>query len=102
MPRLILLRHGESTWNAEGLYTGWYDAPLSDMGISQALEAGKVLLKHDISFTAVFTSFLKRAIKTLWLTMEACDRMFIPVHTSWRLNERCVDDLQFEFSFQPA
>ena len=88
MPELILLRHGESTWNRENRFTGWVDVPLSDKGEQEAREAGRRLLRADLAPDLAFTSLLKRAIKTLWLALEELDRMWIPVVRSWKLNER--------------
>jgi 2,3-bisphosphoglycerate-dependent phosphoglycerate mutase len=85
---LVLLRHGESTWNQENRFTGWVDVPLSDKGVQEAIEAGRTLRREGYVFDVAFTSVLKRAIKTLWLVLEEMDLMWIPVHNSWRLNER--------------
>jgi len=91
---LILLRHGESTWNRENRFTGWTDVPLSEKGIQEALEAGRVLQQEGYGFDLAFTSVLKRAIKTLWLVMEQLDCLWVPVITSWTLNERHYGALQ--------
>jgi 2,3-bisphosphoglycerate-dependent phosphoglycerate mutase len=94
MRTLILLRHGQSTWNQENRFTGWTDVPLTDQGVGEAREAGRVLLDGGYAPDIAFTSVLKRAIKTLWLALETMDRMWIPVERSWRLNERHYGDLQ--------
>ena len=94
MRRLVLLRHGESTWNQENRFTGWTDVPLSERGIQEALEAGRLLRKEGYAFDVAYTSLLKRAIKTLWLALEAMELMWIPVRNSWRLNERHYGALQ--------
>lgn len=94
MPRIVLLRHGESTWNKENLFTGWTDVGLSDRGEQEAKEAGRLLRQGGYTFDVAFTSVLKRAIKTLWLALEEMDLMWIPVHNHWRLNERHYGALQ--------
>ncbi len=94
MKKLVLLRHGESTWNKENRFTGWTDVDLSDKGRQEAVEAGKLLLREKFVFDVAFTSVLRRAIKTLWLALEEMDLMWIPVHNSWRLNERHYGALQ--------
>jgi 2,3-bisphosphoglycerate-dependent phosphoglycerate mutase len=94
MKRLVLLRHGESTWNRENRFTGWTDIPLSEKGIEEAREAGRLLRSEGYVFDVAYTSVLKRAIKTLWLALEEMDLMWIPVHRSWRLNERHYGALQ--------
>jgi 2,3-bisphosphoglycerate-dependent phosphoglycerate mutase len=94
MKKIVLLRHGESTWNMENRFTGWTDVPLSEKGTSEAVEAGRVLLKEGYSFDVAYTSVLKRAIKTLWIALEEMDLMWIPVFRSWRLNERHYGALQ--------
>jgi len=94
MRQLVLLRHGESTWNKENRFTGWYDIGLSERGVQEAFEAGRVMLKEGYVFEVAFTSVLKRAIKTLWLALEEMDLMWIPIHLSWRLNERHYGALQ--------
>ncbi len=88
MKKLVLIRHGESQWNKENRFTGWYDVGLSDKGVEEAIEAGRTLKKEGHGFDVAFTSTLKRAIKTLWLVLEEMDLMWIPVHCNWRLNER--------------
>jgi 2,3-bisphosphoglycerate-dependent phosphoglycerate mutase len=94
MPKLVLLRHGESVWNKENRFTGWIDVGLSDRGVEEAKESGRVLLKEGFVFDVAYTSVLKRAIKTLWLVQEEMDLMWIPIHHSWRLNERHYGGLQ--------
>ena len=94
MRSLVLLRHGESIWNREGRFTGWTDVGLTDRGLDQAAAAAAALLAHGYAFDVAFTSVLKRAIKTLWVVLEEMDRMWIPVHRSWRLNERHYGALQ--------
>lgn len=92
--KLVLLRHGESSWNKENRFTGWTDVDLSEQGISEANNAGKVLKSEGYTFDMAFTSVLKRAIRTLWLTLDELDLMWIPVERSWRLNERHYGALQ--------
>jgi 2,3-bisphosphoglycerate-dependent phosphoglycerate mutase len=94
MHRLILLRHGESDWNRENRFTGWTDVDLSQAGIEEARRAGQVLLEQGFTFDIAFTSVLKRAIRTLWIVLDVMDLMWIPVHRSWRLNERHYGALQ--------
>jgi 2,3-bisphosphoglycerate-dependent phosphoglycerate mutase len=94
MKTLVLLRHGQSQWNQENRFTGWVDVPLSALGVQEALAAGKVLREGKFSFDIAFTSVLKRAIKTLWIALEELDQMWIPVHRSWRINERMYGALQ--------
>jgi 2,3-bisphosphoglycerate-dependent phosphoglycerate mutase len=94
MKKLVLLRHGESLWNMENRFTGWTDVGLTEKGVREAVEAGRVLKKDGYEFDVAFTSVLSRAIKTLWLALEQMDRMWIPVHLSWRLNERHYGALQ--------
>lgn len=94
MKKLVLLRHGESTWNKENRFTGWTDVALSERGTQEAVEAGRVLLKEGYVFDVAYTSVLKRAIKTLWLVLEEMDLMWIPVVRCWRLNERHYGALQ--------
>lgn len=92
--KLVLLRHGESTWNRENRFTGWTDVDLSGQGLDEARAAGETLKKEGFTFDVAFTSVLKRAIRTLWITLDELDLMWIPVHRSWRLNERHYGALQ--------
>ncbi|MCC6899008.1 MAG: 2,3-diphosphoglycerate-dependent phosphoglycerate mutase [Polyangiaceae bacterium] len=94
MRTLVLLRHGQSQWNKENRFTGWVDVPLSAEGVAEAENAGKLLAAEGFVFDRAYTSYLKRAIKTLWLTLEGLDQMWIPVHKTWRLNERMYGALQ--------
>jgi 2,3-bisphosphoglycerate-dependent phosphoglycerate mutase len=94
MKKLVLLRHGESVWNKENRFTGWTDVDLSARGLEEARGAGQLLKKGGFSFDRAFTSVLKRAIRTLWLTLDEMDLMWIPVTNSWRLNERHYGALQ--------
>ncbi len=94
MHPVVLLRHGESLWNKSNRFTGWTDVGLTEYGVEQARQAGRILLAEGYTFDAAYTSVLKRAIKTLWLALEEMDRMWIPVHRSWRLNERHYGALQ--------
>jgi 2,3-bisphosphoglycerate-dependent phosphoglycerate mutase len=91
---LVLVRHGESTWNQENRFSGWRDVPLSDLGIQQARDAGQILKDDDFQFDVAFTSYLKRSIKTLWIILEELDQMWIVEHKHWRLNERHYGKLQ--------
>jgi 2,3-bisphosphoglycerate-dependent phosphoglycerate mutase len=92
--KLVLLRHGQSIWNLENLFTGWIDVDLSDQGRLEALEAGRLLEAERIAFDIAFTSVLKRAIRTLWITLDEMDLMWLPVERTWRLNERHYGALQ--------
>ncbi len=94
MKQLILLRHGQSLWNLENKFTGWTDVDLSDHGKLEARKAGQLLKAAGCSFDVAYTSVLKRAIRTLWIVMDEMDLMYIPVHPSWRLNERHYGALQ--------
>jgi 2,3-bisphosphoglycerate-dependent phosphoglycerate mutase len=94
MQKLVLLRHGESTWNKENRFTGWTDVDLSEEGFRQAKNAGVLLKKYGYNFDIGFTSVLKRAIKTLDIVLEEVDSLWIPVEKSWRLNERFYGALQ--------
>ncbi len=95
MPRkLILVRHGQSAWNLANLFTGWHDVDLTERGREEAKLAGRELERENLEPDIAFTSLLKRAIRTLWLILEATDRMWLPVEKSWRLNERHYGALQ--------
>ena len=94
MYKIVLLRHGESVWNQENRFTGWTDVGLTEKGMAEAKAAGELLKKKGYLFDIAYTSMLKRAIKTLWSVLEETDRMWIPVHHSWRLNERHYGALQ--------
>ena len=94
MPTLVILRHGESQWNKENRFTGWVDVPLAESGEREAREAGRLMAAEGLTFDVAYTSVLKRAVKTLWLALEQMDLMWIPVHNSWRLNERMYGALQ--------
>ena len=94
MPKLVLLRHGQSTWNKENRFTGWTDVDLSERGRAEAIEAGRILLQEGLSFDLAYTSVLTRAVLTLWLTLEELDLVWIPVVNDWRLNERHYGALQ--------
>ena len=94
MYTLVLLRHGESTWNKENRFTGWTDVDLTEQGRAEAREAGRLLKEQGFDFDLAFTSVLKRAIRTLWLALDEMDRMWVPVTSSWRLNERHYGALQ--------
>ncbi|HJT88972.1 MAG TPA: 2,3-diphosphoglycerate-dependent phosphoglycerate mutase [Bryobacteraceae bacterium] len=94
MYKLVLLRHGESTWNKENRFTGWTDVDLSEKGRAEAHDAGVVLKTEGYTFDVAYTSVLKRAIRTLWMALDEMDLMWIPVHRSWRLNERHYGALQ--------
>ena len=91
---LVLLRHGESTWNRENRFTGWTDVDLTAKGVEEARRAGRLLAEAGHSFDVAYTSLLKRAIRTLWLVLDEMDLMWITVHRSWRLNERHYGALQ--------
>ncbi|MGH2465656.1 MAG: 2,3-diphosphoglycerate-dependent phosphoglycerate mutase [Candidatus Limnocylindrales bacterium] len=94
MIQLVLLRHGESDWNRENRFTGWTDVDLSETGIAEAHEAGRLLREGGFDFDIAFTSVLRRAIRTLWISLDELDRMWLPVVHSWRLNERHYGALQ--------
>jgi len=94
MRKLVLVRHGESQWNKENRFTGWTDVDLSAKGMEEAREGGRVLKAEGYHFDVAYTSVLKRAIRTLWMTLDELDLMWIPVHRSWRLNERHYGALQ--------
>jgi len=91
---LVLVRHGQSTWNRDNLFTGWTDVDLTEQGQAEAAEAGRLLAAQGFKFDQAFTSVLKRAIRTLWIMLDALDQMWIPVERSWRLNERHYGALQ--------
>ena len=92
--KLILVRHGQSTWNVANLFTGWTDVELSEKGRAEAAQAGRELVKEGLATGVAFTSLLKRAIRTLWIMLDEMDRMWLPVERSWRLNERHYGALQ--------
>ncbi|WP_349368891.1 2,3-diphosphoglycerate-dependent phosphoglycerate mutase [Salinarimonas sp.] len=94
MPRMILLRHGESVWNRDNRFTGWTDVDLSDAGVAEAQEAARRLAASEIAFDLCYTSVLTRAIRTLWIVMGEMDLRWLPVERSWRLNERHYGALQ--------
>jgi 2,3-bisphosphoglycerate-dependent phosphoglycerate mutase len=94
MHKLVLIRHGESTWNLENRFTGWTDVPLTPLGVSQAQQAGRLLKEAGFEFDIAYTSVLKRAIWTLWHTLDQMDRTWLPVVNDWRLNERHYGALQ--------
>ncbi|MHA2008376.1 MAG: 2,3-diphosphoglycerate-dependent phosphoglycerate mutase [Promethearchaeota archaeon] len=102
MYKLVLLRHGESTWNKENRFTGWTDVDLSDKGVKEAEEAAEKLKEDGFSFDIAFTSVLKRGIRTLWIVLDNMDLMWIPVFRSWRLNERHYGALQGLFKAKLA
>jgi 2,3-bisphosphoglycerate-dependent phosphoglycerate mutase len=85
---LVLVRHGESTWNNENRFTGWVDCPLSEEGLEEAHKGGQLLKSEGFTFDKAYTSTLKRAIKTLWIILEQVNLMYIPIVNTWRLNER--------------
>ncbi|MCZ2075289.1 MAG: 2,3-diphosphoglycerate-dependent phosphoglycerate mutase [Bryobacteraceae bacterium] len=94
MKKLVLLRHGESIWNKENRFTGWTDVDLTEKGRQEALEGARAMKEAGLEFDVAYTSVLKRAIRTLWIALDAMDLMWIPVHRSWRLNERHYGALQ--------
>ena len=94
MRQLVLLRHGESTWNRENRFTGWTDVDLTEQGVAEAKSAGRALRENGFVFDVAHTSVLKRAIRTLWIVLDEMDLMWIPVYRSWRLNERHYGALQ--------
>ena len=94
MPTLVLLRHGESVWNKENRFTGWTDVDLSEAGRAEAVNAGRLLRAEGLAFDIAYTSLLKRAIRTCWMTLDELDLLWIPVERSWRLNERHYGALQ--------
>jgi 2,3-bisphosphoglycerate-dependent phosphoglycerate mutase len=94
MKQLVLVRHGQSAWNQENRFTGWVDVPLSQLGIEEAQAAGKLLKEQGFEFDVVYTSLLKRAIKTAFIVLEELDQQWLPISRSWRLNERMYGGLQ--------
>ena len=92
--KLVLCRHGQSTWNLENLFTGWHDVDLTERGLAEAISAGHFLGELGFTFDLAYTSVLKRAIRTLWIMLDEMDRMWIPVERSWKLNERHYGALQ--------
>jgi 2,3-bisphosphoglycerate-dependent phosphoglycerate mutase len=94
MHKLVLIRHGESLWNQENRFTGWYDVDLSDKGREEAKKAGKLLKEQGFTFDIAYVSVLKRAVRTLWIVLDEMDLMWLPVRHSWRLNERHYGALQ--------
>jgi 2,3-bisphosphoglycerate-dependent phosphoglycerate mutase len=94
MYKLVLLRHGESTWNKENRFTGWTDVDLTEKGLTEAHAAGQLLKQEGYAFDIAYTSVLKRAIRTLWIVLDEMDRMWLPIEHSWRLNERHYGALQ--------
>ena len=91
---LILVRHGQSTWNLENLFTGWTDVDLTEQGRAEAKQAGIEIRRAGVAIDLAFTSVLKRAIRTLWYILDETDRMWVPVERNWRLNERHYGSLQ--------
>ena len=94
MAKLVIVRHGQSEWNLANRFTGWVDVDLSTNGVAEATTAGRLLAAEGLAIDAAYTSVLKRAIRTLWLILDETDRMWIPVHCAWRLNERHYGALQ--------
>jgi 2,3-bisphosphoglycerate-dependent phosphoglycerate mutase len=94
MPKLVLIRHGESTWNLDNRFTGWTDVPLTATGVAQARESGRLLKEASYEFDIAYTSVLQRAIWTLWHSLDAMDRTWLPIVNDWRLNERHYGALQ--------
>ena len=94
MHKLVLIRHGESTWNLENRFTGWTDVDLTPTGVVQAQRAGRLIQEEGLDFDVAYTSVLKRAIRTLYLSLDEMDRMWLPVIKHWRLNERHYGALQ--------
>ncbi|MBN1453426.1 MAG: 2,3-diphosphoglycerate-dependent phosphoglycerate mutase [Anaerolineales bacterium] len=94
MYKLVLVRHGQSTWNLENRFTGWTDVDLTEQGVAEAHEAGRLLREEGYTFDVAYTSVLKRAIKTLWIVMEEMELEWIPVYRAWQLNERHYGALQ--------
>jgi 2,3-bisphosphoglycerate-dependent phosphoglycerate mutase len=94
MQKLVLVRHGQSQWNLENRFTGWVDAPLTEKGLQEAQNAGQLLKQENFQFQKAFTSYLQRAIKTLWIILEETEQTWLPVEKDWRLNERHYGGLQ--------
>jgi 2,3-bisphosphoglycerate-dependent phosphoglycerate mutase len=94
MKKIVLLRHGESTWNKENRFTGWTDVDLTPRGLQEAKNAGRLLRDQGYTFDIAYTSVLKRAIRTLWITLDEMDQMWIPIQHTWQLNERHYGALQ--------
>jgi 2,3-bisphosphoglycerate-dependent phosphoglycerate mutase len=94
MKKVVLLRHGESVWNRENRFTGWIDVGLTDKGIAEACEAGRLIGEAGFDFDLAYCSVLRRAIRTMWIVLQEIDRMWVPQHLSWRLNERHYGALQ--------
>ncbi|MCG2585851.1 2,3-diphosphoglycerate-dependent phosphoglycerate mutase [Massilia sp. TS11] len=94
MYKIVFMRHGESTWNLENRFTGWTDVDLTDKGVHEARQAGRLLKEAGFEFDLCYTSVLKRAIRTLWLALDEMDRMYLPIKHDWRLNERHYGALQ--------
>ena len=94
MYKIVLMRHGESQWNLENRFTGWTDVDLTDLGRDQARRAGELLKEKGFTFDLAYTSVLTRAIRTLWIALDAMDTMYVPVQNHWRLNERHYGALQ--------
>ena len=91
---LVLLRHGQSQWNLENRFTGWVDVDVTPLGREEARRAGELMKAEGLQFDVAHTSVLKRAIRTLWSALDVMDQMWIPVHNTWRLNERHYGGLQ--------
>jgi 2,3-bisphosphoglycerate-dependent phosphoglycerate mutase len=94
MKKVVLLRHGESVWNRENRFTGWMDVDLTDKGVAEAREAGRLISEAGFDFDVAYCSVLKRAIRTMWIVLQEIDRIWVPQHLSWRLNERHYGALQ--------
>ena len=94
MKKIVLLRHGESAWNKENRFTGWTDVDLTEKGIAEAKKAGELLVDNDFQFDKAYTSYLKRAVKTLNVVLDRMDQDWIPIEKSWRLNEKHYGQLQ--------
>ncbi|MDB5794271.1 MAG: hypothetical protein JWR25_650, partial [Noviherbaspirillum sp.] len=94
MYKIVFMRHGESTWNLENRFTGWTDVDLTEKGIDEARQAGKLLKEAGFAFDLAYTSVLRRAIRTLWVTLDEMDLMWLPIVHDWRLNERHYGALQ--------